>query len=467
LRGVLTGAAVTGTLIAVGMTAGSAAAVSQQQAMSLTIGYSCSFPSAARPVSALVSATFPVTAATGRPVRPSGTKITITLPHAAVTELTRLHSASVAMTAGLTTQITDDTESAIGLWQDFRSPAATVPAGGALTLAASGPAAPVTLTAPGQATVAVAGLSLLFSTRAADHHPAGASSLQVACVPGPGQRTLLARIAVTGSAPARATGRQPGKSKHCVPFIATPKLNPRLPLPPPLPGSTSHYLAEKACAYSTGFTDARKLNEAALIGPGLADLELGIPTFLKAVPPSYFYIYQRAAGRFEYRGLPELPPAHATLLAFGFMPVSATIQLSEIGPLNVALISCGSGKKMCSNPLLNRALVLGRVSLRIYDVRVNGVPLNVGPHCQTATPFNLELTGVPPSYSISRIHGVLTGTVTIPSFSGCANGADNLDPIFNTTVSGPGNFAKVTQAVPCFRSPPGPVCPPPKPTPKH
>ena len=473
-RGVLTGAAVAVTLVAVSVTAGSAAAVGQQ-AVSLTIGYSCAFPAAARPVSVQVTATFPVTAATGQPVKPTGTGITITLPHAAVTELTRLHSASVAMTAGLATEFTEGTKSATftegtksaaGLWRDFRSPAATIPASGALTLTASGPAAPVTLTTAGQATVAAAGLSLLLRGQAADHRPAGASSLQVVCVPGTGQRTLLARIAVTGSAPARAAGGQAGKSKRCAPFIARPKLNPRFPLPRPLRGATPHTFPEKACANSTGFTDARRLNEAALIGPGLADLILGIPTYYKSFPP-YGYVYQKVAGRLEYHGLPELPPAHATLLAFGFMPVTATIEISEIGSLNVALISCGSSKKLCPNPSLNRALFFGLVSLRIYDVSVNGVPLNVGPHCQTATPFNLELTGVPPSYNIPKIHGVLTGTVTIPSFSGCANGADNLDPIFNATVSGPGNFAKVTQAVPCFRSPPGPVCPPRKPTPKH
>jgi hypothetical protein len=464
-RRVLTGAAVVVTLVAVGVTAGSAAAVGQQ-AVSLTIGYSCSFPAAVRPVSARVTATFPVTAATGQPVKPTGTGITVTLPPTAVTELTPLHSASVAMTAGLATQITEGTTSATGRWRDFRSPAAAVPASGALTLTASGPAAPVTLTTPGQATVAAAGLSLLLRGHTADHRPGDASSLQVVCVPAPGQRTLLARITVTGSAPARVAGTQAATPKHCVPFIATARLNPHLPLPRPLPGATPHTFPEEACANAAGFTDARRLNEAALIGPGLADLVLGIPTYLKSIPP-YEYIYQKAAGRFEYHGLPELPPAHATLLAFGFMPVSATIQLSEIGPLNVALISCGSGTKMCSNPSLNRALVLGRVSLRIYDVSVNGVPLNVGPHCQTANPFNLELTGVPPSYNISKIHGVLTGTITIPSFSGCSSGADDLDPIFNATVSGPGNFAKVTQAVPCFRSPPGPVCPPRKPTPKH
>jgi hypothetical protein len=476
-HGVFRVAAVAVAVAAIGVTAGSVAAVSQQagarqqatarqQAVSLSLGYSCAFSSRSRPVTVRITASFPATARAGQQVKPTGTGITVTLPHAAVTAATRRHWTSVAMTAGLATEITDAAKPATGLWRDFRSPPATVPASGVLTLTASGTAAPVTVTTAGQATVVATGLSLLLRGQAG-HRPAGAASLQAVCVPGTGQRTLLATIVVTGSGPARTADGQAGKLKHCVPFIATPKLNPRLPLPRPLPGATPHRFPEEACANSAGFTNARRLHEAALIGPGLADLVLGIPTYIKSIPP-YTYIYQRASGRLEYHGLPELPPARATLLAFGFMPVTATIQISEIGPLNVALISCGrSATKLCPNPLLNRALLFGRVSLRIYDVSVNGVPLNVGPHCQTATPFNLELTGVRPSYNISRIHGVLTGTVTIPSFSGCANGADNLDPVFDATVSGPGNFAKVTQAVPCFRNPPGPVCPPHIPVPKH
>ena len=153
-----------------------------------------------------------------------------------------------------------------------------------------------------------------------------------------------------------------------------------------------------------------------------------------------------------------------------FMPVSATLQLSELGSLNAALISCAPTKPKFKCPFSppNVALFYGRVTLRISDVEVNGQPLNVGPHCQTATPFNLELVGLPPTYNISAIEGILTGTITVPQFSGCANGPDNLDPIFDATVSGPGNFAKINQAPFCAPQTTGaPGCPPVKPTPTH
>jgi hypothetical protein len=221
----------------------------------------------------------------------------------------------------------------------------------------------------------------------------------------------------------------------------------------------------KGCSYAAGYTNARKLNEAALVGPGLTNLHLGLVTFTKFTH-KYSFLQQNVAGQFEYHGQPVLPPARATLLAFGFVPVSATIQISEIGSLNVALISCAPTNKCPNPPPKNVALFFGSVILRISNVDVNGVPLDVGPRCQTSTPFNLELTGIPPAYNISLLEGVLTGTVTIPKFKGCANGIEDLDPLFNATVSGPGNFVKVTQAPPCTPNN-NFGCPPVKPKPVH
>jgi hypothetical protein len=470
-RGIFRVAAVATVVAAVGVTAGSAAAVGQQ-AVKVTLAYSCSFSSGSQPVSAQVTATFPDTATTGQPVKPTGTGITVTLRHAAAGDLARLHAATVTLTAGLATQITEGTKAATAVWRNFRSPAAAVPATGPLTLTASGTAAPVTASTPGEATVAAGGLALLFAGQTADHRPARTSSLRVACAPKAGQDTTLAKIAVHGSAPPASSVTPGDDPAKCLPYPKHLKLNPLFPLPKPLPGSTAIRQPSVACSYATGYTNAERLNEAVLVGPGLTDLKLGIPTFDKFTK-KYFYLYQRVAAQLEYHGRPELPPVKATLLGFGFMPVSARLQVSEIGSLNVALISCGDASnptqsKDCPNPPpKNVALLFGLVTLRISDVSVNGVPLNVGPHCQTAKPFDLELTGVPPAYHINALNGVLTGSLTVPDFTGCGVGED-LDPLFNATVSGPGNFVKVNQAVYCSPNVPPPnECPPAKPPPKH
>jgi len=260
-----------------------------------------------------------------------------------------------------------------------------------------------------------------------------------------------------------------GDPKHCLPYPKHLKLNPRFPLPTPPPGSNVTHSPQRACSFAAGYTNARKLNEAALVGPGLTNLKLGLTNYTKFTS-KYAYFQQRVAGQLQYHGRPVLPPARATLLGFGFVPVSATIQISEIGSLNVALISCAPTKPGdCPNPPpLTEALFFGLVSLRISNVDVNGVPLDVGPHCQTVSPFNLELVGVPPTFSTSSLSGILTGEVTIPSFTGCGDGTENLNPIFDATVSGPGNFVKVNQGTFCSPDlPPPNNCPPPPVKPVH
>jgi hypothetical protein len=101
----------------------------------------------------------------------------------------------------------------------------------------------------------------------------------------------------------------------------------------------------------------------------------------------------------------------------------------------------------------------GRLSLRLANVEIGGVSLNAGPHCQTAQPFNLVLTGLPPAYNVNLIQGALAGTVTIPPFTGCASGGYNLDPLFTASVSGPGNYVKISQAPICAPETGG-GCPP-------
>lgn len=474
-RGAFRVTAVAVVLVAAGLTAGSAPAVSQasEQPVSVRLGYSCAFRSGAIPVSAQVTATYPAAATVGQPIQPTRTRIAVTLPHAAVADLTRLHAAAVTLTAGLGTMVTEGTKSSTARWQSFRSPATEIPKSGPMTFTTTGTAPGTAGTASGEMTITAEGLALLFTDSAAKGSSARSSGLPVMCIPAAGERGTLASITVTRAAdsPGQIHRRstQPATSKYCPDFPKNLKPNPRFHLPPPPPNSNVIHSPQPACSYATGYTDAKKLNEAALVGPGLTDLEIGGTTYTKFPPAApYEYIQIRVAGQLNYHGRPELPPARATLLAFGFMPVSATLEISEIGSLDAALISCTPVKKsaQCPTNPENEALFFGRVMLRISNVDINGVPLNVGSHCQTATPFNLVLLGVPPSYNISAVHGILTGSVTIPAFSGCANHTDNLDPVFDATVSGPGNFAKINQAPPCYTLT-NQGCPPRKARPKH
>jgi hypothetical protein len=456
-------AAVLGVVvIAAGVSAGSASAVGQQP-VSLQLVYSCAFPSGSQPVSAQITATFPATETAGKSIQPTGTGVTVTLSHAVAADLAKSKAATITLAATLSTGFTEGSSSVTAVWQDLKSASEAIPRTGPLKLTTTGTASPVKVATAGQVSVAAGDLSLLFTTRTANNRQVSPSTVPVACTPRARQHTALATITVSGPASANVPALSTDGPATCTPFPKNLEPNPLFPYPTPLPGSNKFNDPENACAYATGFANEQKLHGAALVGPGLTDVLLGQTTYTK-FQGVHAYVQVRASGKLNYQGRPELPPARATLLGFGFMPVSATLQISEIGTVNADFVTCAFPTTICPRPK-NFAQFFARVSLSVSDVDVNGVPLNVGPHCQTATPFNLELTGVPPSYNVGAQFGVLTGTVTVPPFTGCGVG-ENLDSIFTASVSGPGNYTKVTQGEFCVVNNKV-VCPPPKPFPKR
>jgi hypothetical protein len=173
----------------------------------------------------------------------------------------------------------------------------------------------------------------------------------------------------------------------------------------------------------------------------------------------------RSTARLFYKGKPELPPITATFLAFRFIPVTATLLIRELEKISIV---SASGIKAPPFPI--RVVATTKISIGVSNVKVNGVPLDVGPHCGIATPATLKLigkgvNGPPPRGYTVPTGGALAGVLTIPRFSGC--GVDeNLDPLFTGSISGRGNFVKQTQGKLCGPAQPSNwVCPPPVPKP--
>ena len=48
---------------------------------------------------------------------------------------------------------------------------------------------------------------------------------------------------------------------------------------------------------------------------------------------------------------------------------------------------------------------------------------------------------------LPRFNYPLKGKVTIPEFTGCGTQGDDLDPLLNGTISGPGNMLHMTQGI--------------------
>jgi hypothetical protein len=256
--------------------------------------------------------------------------------------------------------------------------------------------------------------------------------------------------ALTFTATYRVTPSQYVVPADCPPFpIKTGfPFNPHFKFPP-YPHGAHIIMAPapaQACAFIKGFSDVKRLGGAALVGPGFGNIQESKRTVFTTKPP--YYDQLDSSGKLYYKPCPGsapqcqaidgLPPVRATFLSFGFMPTTATLQITQAGTLNIASISI--------NQTLTTSEIQSLASIRVESVLINGTPLDVGTDCHTVTPFPLVLTGKPP-YSLQS-GGVVNGTITVPPFTGCGVG-ENLDPIFNASVSGPGNYVQLTQGNLC------------------
>jgi hypothetical protein len=471
-RGVARVAVIGAILAATGMAAGAGATTGQRTAMvsGVSLAYACGFPSGSQPVSVLAGATFPAAGTAGQPIQPTGAGVTVTLRHAAVADLTQQRATAVTAIARLTTVATQHGRSVTVSWPRLAAPAVPVPAKGSMTLTTSGAAPPVTA-APGEVTFTAAGLSLALTLQRADGTVTTSAVMRVWCTLTPGQAATLATVPVA-PAPGAAAPRTGPASKagpgtnFCPKLQKALKLNPRFPLPKPPPGSNTLHSSglPPYCVYANGYSDVLKLNGAAFLGPGLTNISPFLNSIFNFNPPKTNYFQQDSAAELSYRGRREFPPARATFLAFGFTPASAVMHLMEIGTMNVVTVGAAVPTQ-CDHPCPTITTVSSRLQLRIDGVTVNGVPLKVGPHCETA-PFDVILTGSSastPPYSFTA-GGPLTGRVTIPQFTGCGVG-ENLSPLFNGSISGPGNFTLLTQGVVCQQGSPPIGCPPKPPKP--
>jgi hypothetical protein len=467
--------ALVAVLAATGLVAGAASASGTQgtHAPGASLTYQCRFPSGTHLVQVAVNAGLPAAGKTGKPIEPAGVSLTMTLPPAAVSGLASLDSATVSAATRLTVSASEGPAGTRVVWPGVAKRPVPRPAHGGLTLTTTGAVPPVTASAAGEVILTAAGLSVTFTAgRAAVPAPGPARSptpatgsqatapapaataqapLQATCTLAAGQHAALGVVLVTGRAAPPV--RQSAAASPCPPLPPGGlKLNPRFPPPKPPPGSTVGSAPAQGCAFTAGYADARKLNGAAFIQPGLTNVDLFVRTVTNFDPKVNYAEFDNAAV-LDFHGKNQFPPSTATFLTFGFVPTTATIELLVHGTVNIFAV----GPALPSNckphqPCDTIATVASRLSVRIVpgSVQVNGAPLDVGSHCETP-PFDAILTGTSaskPPYNVVT-GGPLTGMVNIPKFSNCGVGED-LDPIFNAAISGPMNFNLLTQGPVCF-----------------
>lgn len=152
---------------------------------------------------------------------------------------------------------------------------------------------------------------------------------------------------------------------------------------------------------------------------------------------SFHAVLSGAGTAAPMKGELTLPPTEAYFVTFGFMPVTSTVTLQPTG---------ATGTVDVELPKANIETDLS-FYIKLSDVRVDGVPLDVGTNCRTMDPVRVHLAG-----SVYLTAGSppapLRATFTIPPFSGCGTSED-LNPLMTGLVSGPGNTMSTKLRVSC------------------
>ncbi|NJP44669.1 hypothetical protein [Actinacidiphila epipremni] len=354
------------------------------------------------------------------------------------------------------------------------------PEGAATTAAAARPA--VTAAAERTARTA-AGLAV---------PAAGTGGLTAACTPEPGQATTLGEVTVTPAAspaapaPTGSTPAAPGApggttgtgptTRHGTIALAEPPHSGIDTCPPPPtddpdqdlldslprpPGSFFIPVAKEdrqaECTFLTGLSNVGKLGGASVVN------DLNHHPALTNVTQTGTWIGFQEDGslysEFDSVATMQLPPGPSTFLTFGFMPTSAVMTLTQVGPLTLVIVG-SSG-----DDYVTTTTVYGKLQLRLSHIEVNGTPLDVGPDCRTVEPLDIKLLGIdlsntaggggvikPTDYNEISGGPLYQDELTIPPFTGCTAHGDDVDALLTASISGPGNSLNLIQGPLCIPS---------------
>jgi hypothetical protein len=253
------------------------------------------------------------------------------------------------------------------------------------------------------------------------------------------------------------------------------------PVPPLTPVQLAEYrkcaqakypFTEPVSSFLAGYSDITKLSGAAQIGSrALVLIDSGPHEGLSTAVPAPIYHKDLLACnlvtvQLDYHGNRQLPPITTTLLGFRFAPVTATAILSQTAPLSTLIFQNQGSPAAPDNVNPYTAVSVVSLELRLADVQINGVPLNVGSSCRSngilytpnnpIAPGKLVLTGGTnlgdpvPNFGDAVAGGTVAGEADIPPFTGCITpSGENLDPLLTASVSGPGNFMRMTAGMFC------------------
>ncbi|MFG2593521.1 DUF6801 domain-containing protein [Streptomyces sp. NPDC048438] len=459
------GAAVATAVLLGGMIPGAQAASGVQE-IDAELAYTCDLPEGGQPVKVGITAQLPESARPGQAVQPESVVLETTLPEGVIPVPAGSSATSVSAEMKLAVDVSQKDEHAQAEWIGTTAEPVPIPAEGGLPLTTSGTVPYVKPGAPGDLIFEAGALSVELSLRTAQGTPAEPSAISLNCALDPEQETELAKMDISGDGgdgasasapPTSASAESESSGGEATPEVGARAKQPAAPDAPPCVGDVNNDL--NLNAYVTGYANVTKLEGATKFPLACTQILQG-PTRVDLSEPGFTHIYQDSTALLDYEGKPQLPPASGTFLTFGFMPTTATLEMTQIPPgvdgegtpdynVNSHLVVDWSDMSNKGVTTIDLDLML-----RLRDVKVNGVPLDVGDNCRTSKPFTLSLAGsmtakdgVTTGYTLVT-GGVLTGSVTLPPFSGCGVDED-LDSLFTASLSGVPGYVKQVQGAPC------------------
>ncbi|MGP3634553.1 DUF6801 domain-containing protein [Streptomyces sp. 24-1644] len=460
------GAALATAVLLGGMIPGAQAASGVQE-IDVELAYTCDFPQGEQPVKVGITATIPESALPGQAIQPEDVVLDVTLPEGALTGSADSAAATVSAEMRLAVDVAQKGQEARAEWIGTTADASPIPSEGELPLSTSGAVPYVRPGAPGDLSLTAARLTGVLTTRTADGAPTEPATTDLACVLDADQDPALATVDVAGepesSAPAPSPSADwPGEDEE-KPAADAPEVGARAEEPrpadaPPCVGDPDDQL--NMVAYVTGYANVAKLNGASRFPLACGQITQG-PSRLDLTEPGFMHVYQDSTVDLDYQGKTQLPPSQGTFLTFGFMPTTATLEMTQIPTETRAdgtrapNIKSDLAINLADFSSRNVTAITLELMLRLRDVEVNGVPLDVGDNCRTSRPFTLTLNGLgtftpaegSKGYTLAT-GGELTGSVTLPPFSGCGVDED-LDNLFTASLSGVPGYVKQVQGAPC------------------
>lgn len=463
------GAAVATAVLLGGLIPGAQAASGTQE-IDAELAYTCDFPEGKQPVKVGITAKIPESVQVGQVIQPEDMGLDLTLPEDASAGLAGAGAATVSAKTHLSVDVAQGGRHARTEWIGTAAEPVPVPESGDLTLSTAGSVPYVKPGVPGDLSFKASVLSVELAVRKADGTLAEPPSVSVKCAVDADQETTLVTVDAGGDAgtPApepSASDEWPDgdeeQERSIAPEVGTRAEESASASAPPCVGDPVNEEGRDMVTYVAGYANVTKLDGATKFPPACARIH----TYDGKTVPGYPYMhtYLNAAIVLDYMGKPQLPPTTGTFLTFGFMPTTATLEMTQIppeagSPEDRNVVSHGVIDLTNAGATETTTTVDMDFVLRLYDVEVNGVALDVGKNCRTERPFRLSLAGEGTwdgvngniGYTVVT-GGELTGSATIPPFKGCGVGED-LDDIFTASLSGSPGFVKQKQGAPCTPS---------------